>query len=428
MNEICKQNQIMHWWNWWKVGRYHLVPVLCRFGWTGTNWAEIGQSKMKKHVRIWLIAALWEVVINACSEYAEWLNFIENKGVCIAKGPNVLTLKLKERRQMRQLADGIIDSLHQGQIDADLEKHSQPEKYFVGSSAAKHHVPCSFPKSNPTQKVPDVPVPKEATKGRGRTGKLSRQGGHKARSENDYREEIEEEEQLQSEAAYVVQIEADNVLLLDIQTEEDIVPQSTNTVPLLLSSTNKAKEPRRNPGRKRYGHNRKYEDLDQYSTNEEVREFDHHAPTSQQETVKLAANPPTYCFLRRPPVHLHPLIKMRGVKKYPKRCNGCLLPFPDELYEPPLNLVFCFKTVRQWYSDEGYYMTSKKPENAYYHSRDMACLRRCPELERVTIEKCYMEQACFVQLTEEHKKLLKQQNHWNPIRRNRAAVIKKCLH
>ena len=100
---------------------------------------------MKKHVRIWLIAALWEDVINACSEYAEWLNFIENKGVCIGKGPNVLTLKLKERRQMRQFADGIIDSLHQGPLDADLEKHSQPEKYFVGSNAAKHRVPRSFP-------------------------------------------------------------------------------------------------------------------------------------------------------------------------------------------------------------------------------------------------------------------------------------------
>ena len=82
-------------------------------------------------------------------------------------------------------------------------------------------------------------------------------------------------------------------------------------------------------------------------------------------------------------------------------------PFPDELYEPPLNLVFCFKTVHEWFSD-GKHMTSKKPENAYYHSRDMACLRHCPELERVTIDNCYMEQACFAQLTEEHKKLLKQ--------------------
>ena len=91
-----------------------MVLALHGFGCTGTNWAEVGHSKMKKHVRIWLIVALWEDVINACSKYAEWLNFIETKGVCIGKGPNVLMLKLKERRQMRQFADGIIDSLHQG--------------------------------------------------------------------------------------------------------------------------------------------------------------------------------------------------------------------------------------------------------------------------------------------------------------------------
>ena len=84
-----------------------MVHALRGFGWTGTNWAEIGQSKMK-HVRIWLIAALWEDVINSC---CEWLNFIKNKEVCIGKGPNVLMLKLKERRRMRQFADGIIDFL-----------------------------------------------------------------------------------------------------------------------------------------------------------------------------------------------------------------------------------------------------------------------------------------------------------------------------
>ena len=137
----------------------------------------------------------------------------------------------------------------------------------------------------------------------------------------------------------------------------------------------------------------------------------------------MAANPPTYCFLRRPAAHLRPPIKMKGVRKYPKRCNGCLLPFPDAMYQPPLNLVFRFKTIRQFYSDDGKFMTSKKPENAYYHARDMSCLRRCPELECVTIERCYIEQACFGQLTEDHVKLLRQRHHWNPIRRNRAAVI-----
>ena len=71
---------------------------------------------------------------------------------------------------------------------------------------------CHIASQSLTQhrKYLDVPAPKKATKGRGRTGKLSRWVGRKERSKNDYREEIEEEEQLQSEAAYVAQIEADD--------------------------------------------------------------------------------------------------------------------------------------------------------------------------------------------------------------------------
>ena len=67
-----------------------MVPALRGFGWTGTNWAEIGHSKMKKNVRVWLISALWEDVINSVTEYAEWTNFVENKGKTVGKGPTVL--------------------------------------------------------------------------------------------------------------------------------------------------------------------------------------------------------------------------------------------------------------------------------------------------------------------------------------------------
>ena len=255
MDEICKRNKIMRWWNWWKVRRFHLVPALRGFGWTGTNWAEIGHSKMKKHTRIWLIAALYEDVINACSEHADWLNFVENKGVSIGKGPNALTRKLKERRQMRKFADGIIDALRQGRIDADLEKHTDPDKYFIGSSASKHRVPRTFSKSNPTQKGTGVGEAKDtvARKGKGRgkgSGQASGCGRRKARTEQDYREEIAEEEVLMSQAAYVEadDEEEDDVILLDIQAEQQTVPSTSHSVPLSLPRKIEVKdEPRRNP-------------------------------------------------------------------------------------------------------------------------------------------------------------------------------------
>ena len=157
--------------------RYHLVPALRGFGWMGTNWAEIGHSKMKKNVQIWLISALWEDIINACAEHAEWLNFIENKGKSIGKGPNLLTNKLKERRQMRNFADSIIDALKQGRLDADLEKHNNLDRYFVGSASAKHRVPRTFSDRNPTQKATDN-VKKPGNVGHGRGGSRGRGGSH----------------------------------------------------------------------------------------------------------------------------------------------------------------------------------------------------------------------------------------------------------
>ena len=80
LDEICKCNRVTRYWNWWKVWRYHLVPAMHGCGWTGTNWAEIGQSCMKPHNRIWLLDAMWEDILHAIVEEADWLNFTKNKG------------------------------------------------------------------------------------------------------------------------------------------------------------------------------------------------------------------------------------------------------------------------------------------------------------------------------------------------------------
>ena len=160
-----------------------------------------------------------------------------------------------------------------------------------------------------------------------------------------------------------------------------------------------------------------------YSSDEELRHYYKLHPTPAQEATKLAANPPMYCFLWHPPAHLRPPIKKQGYKQFPKCYNGCLIPFVDQLYnDPGKNLVFRFKTYRQFYVGSKL-MTSRRLQNAYYHSRDMSCLRACPELEDITIEKCYIEWTCFTRLTEAHKTILRKRHHWIPIRRNRAEVF-----
>ena len=80
LDQICTRNKVVLWWNWWKVRRYHLVPALSGFGWTGTNWAELAQSKMKKNQRISLMDALFEDIIHALNEYVEWLAFLITVG------------------------------------------------------------------------------------------------------------------------------------------------------------------------------------------------------------------------------------------------------------------------------------------------------------------------------------------------------------
>ena len=152
MDAICKRNHIIKWWNWWKVRRFHIVPALRGFGWAGTNWAEIGHSKMKKHVRIWLIGAVWEDILNAVCEQCEWINFVENTGKTVGRGPTLLAKRLKERRQMSAFTQSAVDAFRQGRLEADIEKHNDPDKYFMPSRSAKHRVPKSFSDTNPTQK------------------------------------------------------------------------------------------------------------------------------------------------------------------------------------------------------------------------------------------------------------------------------------
>ena len=114
---------------------------------------------------------------------------------------------------------------------------------------------------------------------------------------------------------------------------------------------------RHNPDREFRGWNRHLEeDTDAYSTDEELRPYDNRAPTGQQEKNKIAQNPPTYVFLNKA-----------------KWCNGCKMPFTETFYTAPMNLVFHFKTIVEWYQD-GEYHRSRGPQNAYYHARDLGCL------------------------------------------------------
>ena len=77
---ICRRSKIMSWWNWGKERRIHLVPALCGFGWTGTNWAEIGNASMKPRKQLWLSYACYVDVCHMIMQGNEYISFIQNKG------------------------------------------------------------------------------------------------------------------------------------------------------------------------------------------------------------------------------------------------------------------------------------------------------------------------------------------------------------
>ena len=87
--------------------RYHFVPALRGFGCTGSNWAEIGHSMMKRHTKVWLSVVAVEDIADFIVQENNYLSF---------------------------------------------DKHTHPDSHFVPSRAAKHRVLKKFSRKNPMQK------------------------------------------------------------------------------------------------------------------------------------------------------------------------------------------------------------------------------------------------------------------------------------
>ena len=340
LDKICSRNKVVRWWNWWKVRRYHLVLALRGFGWTSTNWAELGQSKLKKNRRIGLMDAVLEDIIHALNEYVEWLVFVDNTGKTTGKGSTVLKKRLKERKDLRAYAQSIIDALQQGNLLPDMVKHRDPARHFIANCAAKHRVPRTYPLSNPTQED----VPKHTQKGPGR-GKSSTRGVHgsirgrggKGRGFISAASLAINDDEIGNDAAAV----RDDILvgIQDVEevTGEQLLRNDTTSASTQGNTTSRsgrghrgghvircgrgsaggrgsrngpkdetsavrdatkgrqrcrgamltAYEPRRNPERERRGYNPRYRG-DDYSTDEECHPFDDLAPTAEQEKSKIA--------------------------------------------------------------------------------------------------------------------------------------------
>ena len=84
--------------------------------------------------------------------------------------------------------------------------------------------------------------------------------------------------------------------------------------------------------------------------------------------------------------------------------------------------------MRREYPDKdnpGQWKVGEKPGNAYFHSRDLACLKQMSELSNVNETHIYIEDGIYHSLSEEHLELLERRGHLVPLRKTRAKLIQK---
>ena len=149
---ICKRSKIMSWWNWWKVRRIHLVPALCQFGWTGTNWAEIGHASMKTKRQLWLSYATYIDVCHMIMQDNEYVSFLKNKGKTVGRGPSTVRMQRKEIEAEDRFMEQALDALESGDIREQALQLESTDGQFIPSATAKHKAPKTFSTKNPLQK------------------------------------------------------------------------------------------------------------------------------------------------------------------------------------------------------------------------------------------------------------------------------------
>ena len=392
----------------------NLVPALRGFRWTGTNWAEIGHSMMKKNRKVWLSVAAAEDIADMIVQENIYLSFIKNEGKTIGKGPTVYTKKMNERKAERYYVNSVVESLRTTDMMDEVEKHKDPDAMFVPSRKAKHRIRKIFSTKNPLQ-IEKMPV---------RTANAKMKIVNLKRCIEKYSSEEEEDND-----ADVEDLSCSS--LGDHQQQATIRNEQINTVDYDFnddgSDDGESQMPpppqvvkkKVLPDRKNRGKNRKYKykyhmptpEEEGNTSDEDHKKSDRRIIPKEVEQRKMASNPPTY-------------VKIFNMVKH---CSGCRLLFDDIHRKPPNDLVFQYR-MRREYPDpvnRGQWKVADKIGNAYFHSRDLACLHRVQGLERLTLDGIYCEQQIFQSLSLQHLELVEDRGHLRHIRKTRNEMLKK---
>ena len=339
LEEICRHNKCLRWYNWWKVRRYHIVPAFRGFGWTGTDWAEIGHLILRRNKRVWLVTAAIEDVASAIIEHNQYISFVNNQGKTIGRGPTVLSKKLDKQNKMRAYTNSAVDALLTGDVTQAINIDLEEDAMFIPCKSAKHHVLKVFARKNPTEKD------RRPGKKRQRVPKVQKARKKTTRKESNMDEDVakvpkrrkeitheeynmDEDDHLSDDMAAILNedVSHDKPVSSDESDEGDEKDVHTRRVAETIESNPVEMGKKRLPKRKTRGKTRRYDsmvDVDE-SSDEELDKYENIPVPKEKEKMKLDKNPPTYVFL----------------KENVKRCQGCYQMFENFHRKAPHNLVF----------------------------------------------------------------------------------------
>ena len=109
------------------------------------------------------------------------------------------------------------------------------------------------------------------------------------------------------------------------------------------------------------------------------------------------------------------------LKKSVSVCVGCSKRFFPHHRQTPLDLVFTYMCRRMRPDASGKWFKGKRLSNAYFHARDLACIRE--EKADITVKELYMTNDMINMLSKEHINRLQTLGYWENIIANRNALI-----
>ena len=103
------------------------------------------------------------------------------------------------------------------------------------------------------------------------------------------------------------------------------------------------------------------------------------------------------------------------------------MPFDTLDRTAPHDLVFWYVMRRKYLDPKnpGQWKLSEKPGNAYFHARDLACLRCVPELCNINETHIYIEDGIYHSLMADHLELLERRGHVSALKKTEADLMKK---